>query len=414
MSFPEPSSNGNGSGSNLQRIAIGAGTLIVVILTVIIAIFLTVQDLPPGGEPVTPITSPTSIAGVTAAPTFTLTSPASLVTDTPLPPATATATPPPTATPANTNTPLPPSPTFTVAPPPPATPTLPPAQPAEPPPPGPCQPPANWVSYTVQVGDTFNSLAGRTGMTVADLVEVNCPQNFTLQPGQVIYLPFTPPTLTPTPLPSATAPPAATVTRSPTPISPEITSVTPRQVSEEYEQFFITVIGRNFRPREAGFRVELRGPQMVQLQLREVTLSETGFDALVLPGLPRGTYDLVVTNQNGQTGVRSGALSIGPVTPTPVIPQPEITDVEPESGVNDRERIIAVRGRNFQPNDSGFRVELRAGSFVEGLVVVGTASSTSFDARVPAGLPADQYDLWVINPDGQEDVEPAAYESLNP
>ena len=86
MSLPEPSNEFKSNGSNLQRIAIGAATLLVVILTVVIAIFLTLEEEFPADEVVgiTPASRPTSYTGLQPRPTATL-------------PNTATS-PPPTAT----------------------------------------------------------------------------------------------------------------------------------------------------------------------------------------------------------------------------------------------------------------------------------------------------------------------------
>jgi hypothetical protein len=95
------------------------------------------------------------------------------------------------------------------------------------------------------------------------------------------------------------------------------------------------------------------------------------------------------------------------------VPKPNIIAVEPESGFNNQERTIEIRGFNFRPNVPGFLVELRIGpTFVAELERVGQASRTSVTVIVPAGLAAEVYDVWVINPGGREDVAPAAYESL--
>lgn len=408
--------NENETTSNLQRILIGVGTLIVVVLTVIVAIFLAMQE--PEDEEPAPLAqiSPTAPVVVitntptTAPPTFTVTL-APPPTDTP----SATPEPPPATTPAPpTVTSAPVEPTFT------ATPVVIIITPTpQPPQPGTtggvCQPPPGWTTYQVQVGDTLNSLSARTNASVFDLQQVNCLESFTIRPGQVIYLPFTPPTFTPTPVPTPTGTRSATPTRTPTAIAPVISNVVPDRVDADSASVIITVIGRNFKPLESGFRVELRGPQSVMLSLSGPG-SDTNFDAVVPPGLPIGTYDIVVTNANNRTGVRESAFIIGEAPPTATsAPGPIIDSVDPEEGFNNRDVTIAVRGRNFRPNEFGFQVQLRVGQDIRAeLDLVGSASTTSFNAVIPAGLTPDLYDLWVINPDSQEDVEPAAYESLAP
>lgn len=400
----------------------------MVALTVATAIFLAIQELPE--EELTPTVQPSPTVAVFVA-TVTSTPFPTIVL---LPTSTPTATPSPvltpleeaTVTPTATETALPPPPTST-----PTTvlmtptlPAIPTPTPAAPPPTatpaavGVCQPPPTWVTYAVQTGDTLNSLANRTGTSVYELQQVNCLDSFTLRIGQTIYLPFTPPTPTVTHTPTATRPPASTPTRTPTPISPEVSRVVPSRVDEQTANsgpILITVLGGNFRPRESGFRAEFRGPQSVVLQLGQAK-TDTSFEAIVPPGLPLGSYDLVVTNPSGRAGVRASAFTIGPVTPTPSVPGPRIDSVEPDEGFNDSEVTIKVEGRNFMPDDPGFRVQLRIGQEIEAelSLVEGTGRSDSFNAIIPRGLAPGIYDLWVINPDNRQAIEPSAYESKAP
>ncbi len=336
MAAPGPG-NGNNGSNNLQRLVVGVGTLFVIVLTVVSALFLTLADLPSGGptpvaqaSPTILLPSPTSPPLPTPLPAATTAIPAFTPVSSPtVPPPTATATQlvaPPTATPIQpTATPIQPPPLPTATPLPPlvvvVTPTPLPA-PAVPSPISPsspggavCQSPPGWVSYQVQLGDTLNSLSQRTGTSVYELQQVNCLEIFTLQIGQVIYLPFTPPTPTVTYTPTA---------RTPTP-----------------------------------------------------------------------------------TPTRTG-------TPTATPRPPEIFSNFPESGVNTEEIIIAVQGRNFQTDDENFRAEFRTGGSRIPLQLGDLRTSTSFEAIVPAGIAAGEYDLWAINPDDQFDVRSSAYVALNP
>jgi hypothetical protein len=134
---------------------------------------------------------------------------------------------------------------------------------------------------------------------VYDLQQVNCLPTFTLQPGQVIYLPFNPPsptaTATSTPLtPSPTA--SVTPTSTPTPRPPEIF-----EINISLARDILTIRGRYFEPNSFGFRVELTGqtgtlPPLELGQLR----SNTGFEAKIPPTVPGGDYDLRVINPDGQ------------------------------------------------------------------------------------------------------------------
>jgi LysM repeat protein len=128
---------------------------------------------------------------------------------------------------------------------PPVTPT-PTATPTSPPPQ--CRPPANWVLYTVQPGDTLQSLAQRTNTSAQLLLEANCMRSDQIYVGQQIWLPFLPPPPTPTatyplpatatytPLPSPTftplpPPPTPTFTPVPPPLTPTFTPVPPPPTS---------------------------------------------------------------------------------------------------------------------------------------------------------------------------------------
>lgn len=310
MSFPEPSSNGS-SASPVQRLLIAVGTLIVVALTVVAAILLAVRN-PESSATGTPISTPTAVAVV---PSLT---PTPRLLPTSAPSATPSPSPSPAPTQAPTNTPPPPPPaTNTPVPPPPppvftptpiivvVTPTPLPAPLESPPSPsagtaGVCQAPSGWIPYVAQVGDTMNSLAERTGASVYDLQQVNCLTNLTIQPGQTIYLPFTPPTSTVTPTNTPTTPtatPTLTGTPTPTPRAPEIFTA---DVSVDRKTLFVT--GRNFRPDENDFRVELRGTSgTTQLTLGELR-SSTSFEAKLpsVADLPAGVYDLRVINPDGQ------------------------------------------------------------------------------------------------------------------
>jgi hypothetical protein len=177
------------------------------------------------------------------------------------------------------------------------------ATPAGPPPvietPMACPPPPNWAAYSVESGDTLNTLANRTGVSVFELQHANCLVNLTLQPGQVVYLPFNPPTSTPT---STTTP----VTPSPTPsrISiptrpPEIFSATLSQ-----QEQIITVVGRNFKVEDIDFKAALIGggpPNDNIVEIRNFKVrSSTGLVFAVPPDLPSGIYDVYVINPDGQ------------------------------------------------------------------------------------------------------------------
>jgi LysM repeat protein len=313
-------SSNESSSSPLQRIAIGIGTLVVISLIVFAAIFLAMEDLPDeqaGGEiaagtPTVIVATSTPVQRAATAtpipPTNTQTA-TSIPSDTPIPTLTLTPT---SESAAPTDTPVPaPTATDTPIPEAPATPTQAPPPPTQPPGVGVCNPPPDWVQYEVQKGDTLKSLAERTGTTQYDLYEINCLESYTIVPGQLIYLPFIPPT--------------PTATNTPTPVTPS------------------------------------------------------------------------------PTATRTG-------TPSPTPYPPEIFSNEPDTAKVSADIIMAVQGRYFLPDQDGFRVELRTGSVRYNLQLGELKTSTSFETFIPADtVEPGIYDLWVINPDNQFDVQRSAY-----
>jgi hypothetical protein len=270
------------------------------------------------------------------------------------------------------------------------------------------------VAYEAQSGDTLDSLARRVGSSVFELQQVNCLQSVNLRTGQSVYLPSIPPTPTETRTPGPTPQPGDTPTRTPTAVRPIIDDVVPDRVDENTAQseVVITVLGRNFNPSASGFRVELRGPQSVLLELGDAR-SNTNFDAIVPPNLPVGTYDIVVTNPNSdRAGVKESAYVIGEAPPTVTpSPRPIISDFSPKSGSRSAEITLTITGSFFQPNDSDFVVQLQRGGNEFVLDLGDNRTSTSFQAIIrPNQLnQTGDFDLVVINPDGQSDIADDPY-----
>ncbi len=413
----EPSQNGNDTASSpLQRIAIGAGALIVIVLTVIAAVFLAMQDLPQDETTPTVVaqTSPTGTIGATpiaspstSTPTQISSSPSPTNTNTPTPipadtdtptPPTATDQPTETPSPTETNTPVPPPPTNTPTP----------AEVTN------CgtPPPSGWVAYTVQTGDTFNSLATRTNTSVFDLQETNCLR--TIQNGDVIYLPFAPPTPTPTGTPTVAGTRRPTATRTGTPIAPKISNVIARQTGEK---IIVIVEGQNFRSQERGFRAELVGPNIIELTLGPARTS-TNFEASApVDQIQTGTYDLVVVNPNGQLGTQEKVFPPSNATPTATPLPPRIDDVDPDRGRVSEEVRVTIKGRNFGPFTSGFEIEMIPRSSGSSRFYTPNqdnrpAEDTIFDIVIPAGdLNSGFYDIKVTNPDNQSSTKSSAYEA---
>ncbi len=280
-----------------KEIIIGAVTLVVIVLTIAVAFGLGQR----GNQ--TKAIATNTIVAVKPSPTLTI-----VPTFTPIPTSTATEIPivyTPTSTPTFTPPPIP-TETFTPAPTATETPTLVPGKPGEA-----CKTPVGWVSYNVVTGDTLNTLATRTGLSVYDLQLVNCLSSYTLKESQQIYLPMMPPppTAESTRAPLPTDPPPPTPTRFP--MMPEINGLTPR-IGVLGQEMLIFVQGLNFMVDNADFRVELRGSmnnltaQVLQLGN---TRSSTSFDAIVPADLPLGVYDVYVINPGDRADVMERAYT---------------------------------------------------------------------------------------------------------
>ncbi len=82
-----------------------------------------------------------------------------------------------------------------------------------------CGPPANWVSYTVQRGETMFRLAVRHGTTISAILNANCLTSTNLQAGQRLFLPrlrSVAPTATASNTPTSTVTATGTATNTPT------------------------------------------------------------------------------------------------------------------------------------------------------------------------------------------------------
>jgi len=416
----EPISNENETSSPLQRILIGVGTLIVIILTVIAAIFLAMQDSGPGTPTIVAQASPTATnTAPLVTPSFTPTTPppppppTSTPTVTPIVPTDTPATATNTATSAateDTATPIVIVVTATATP----SATQVPASARS----GCPTTPADWMEYTDPPGDTLSSLAERTNVSVFDLQQGNCLESFTIQAGQQLFLPITPPPKTATPTPRATATATIRPQSTRTGVAPVISNVVPDRIDADanLQPVTITVLGRNFRPTESGFTVELRGPQSLQLELGG-SRTDTSFDAIVPANLTLGTYDVVVTNQNGRAGVRESAFIIGEAPPTATPgPAPDIDTVSNALEDNGTTLRLTVTGDSFRPNEQGFTVQLQlsGGDLTVPLTVNEDnipATSSSFEAIAPISdfTISGVYTLRVQNPDGQFAQQTNAY-----
>lgn len=314
-----------------ERIAIGAATLAVVILTITAAFLLARDEVATPAPAPTENTAetPTEIVVPTQRPTTS--SPTDSPPETPTHTPTSTPPPIPTDTPSPTDTPVPPivetptpelpldTPT--------ATPTI--GPPTDTPTatrlPNAChRTPLDWVDYQIQRGDTWDTLSRRIGLSVFDLQLANCSTQ-TLQPIDIIYLPFKPPTPTPTDIPTSlpTSTPIPTIisaSATPTPIAPIIEKVVPHN-GPLGQQARLLVFGRNFGSIDNSggnvsdsFRAEFIqiAPSSGTTPLQIVRVSSTDFEAIVPATLPEGCYHLLVINPANRSTVKEQAYTNNP------------------------------------------------------------------------------------------------------
>ncbi len=204
--------------------------------------------------------------------------------------------------------------------------------------------------------------------------------------------PTSSPTSTPTPT-STPAPRLPTPTHTPTstPLPPPtVLSITPDQGSNS-APVLATIQGANFL-----------GTPAVTLGSFSVAVDATTADTIVgwVPaGIPPGTYDLTVTNPDGQSDTLPAAY-------TALGPPPSVFSITPNQGVNTDPVPVTIQGSNF------FGTPTAALDGVS--IAIFTASPDTLTGEVPAGIPPGTYDLTVTNPDGQSDTLAAAYTVLAP
>jgi hypothetical protein len=187
----------------------------------------------------------------------------------------------------------------------------------------------------------------------------------------------------PTPTPTSTSKPGP---------PPHIDQVAPKQGYND-RTTTLTITGTNF--------VSVPGVSLGSNHLAGVTfVSATQLQAVVPAGLPVGTFNLVVTNPDGQSAPLPNAFSILYGNPVPY-------NVLPSQGRNDLPNDIYIYGYNFSPGATAHI----GGTSLLNLTVI---DETQLRGTVPAGLAAGIYDLTVINPGGLQGVLPASYTVVDP
>ncbi len=199
----------------------------------------------------------------------------------------------------------------------------------------------------------------------------------------------------PTPTPTTPAP-SPTATSTAVPPGFRVVSVNPAEGAGN-QTTRITIQGSGFATSPAP-TVRLSGSQGRFDLTNVTTVSAASFAATVPANLSAGNYDLIVTNPNGRVGTLPNAFTV-------LSGDPVITQVLPNSGLNDRDNDLVIAGLNFA---AGAEVTLGTTALATSRV-----NGTALLAVVPAGLSPDSYDLTVTNPGGGQAQLAAAYTVLN-
>lgn len=194
-------------------------------------------------------------------------------------------------------------------------------------PPTSCPPPRNWKPYTIQTGDTLESLAATSGISVDALSQANCLLSSTLLPGTILYLP-----------------PAPTNTRAPAPAQSATDTAAPtaRPCGPPPGWVLYTV-----KPGDTLYRLSVvLGVSVGQLQMANCLSSPNLIQAgsvIYVPFLPKASSTPTATQRPKQptatktavppsptTAVPPSATPTTPNTPTPETPTPvTVTPVTP-------------------------------------------------------------------------------------
>jgi hypothetical protein len=206
-------------------------------------------------------------------------------------------------------------------------------------------------------------------------------------------------TPTPTHTPTATPTPTGTLpTPTPTGIvgSLTVSAIAPPE-GNTIQSTNVTITGTGFVVGTAAFLQDQQGVRTALTNVSQV--SATQLQGVVPSGFAAGQYDLVVTNPDGALAVLPAAFSV-------LADTPQITEIRPARGVNDRETTINIYGFSF---DTQATVDLENTDLTTTRV-----NGTHLRAIVPDGLSPGAYGIQVTNPGNRTATLADAYTVLSP
>jgi outer membrane protein OmpA-like peptidoglycan-associated protein len=165
------------------------------------------------------------------------------------------------------------------------------------------------------------------------------------------------------------------------------------------EKVTVSLAGTDFR---AGAKVELRtGDQVIEATDVEVVSDILITAVFDLAGAVPGTYDVIVTNDDGKAGSLDGGFEIQ-------YPEPILSEIGPNQGLTAETVTVNLTGTDFR---AGAKVELKAGDQVIEATDVEVVSDILITAVFDlAGAVPGTYDVIVINDDGKAGSLDGGYE----
>lgn len=168
------------------------------------------------------------------------------------------------------------------------------------------------------------------------------------------------------------------------PDAPVLESISPTS-SQAGTQQLVTLTGQSFL---AGATVTIGGEALTNIEVQ----SETTIEATVPASINAGSYDVTITNPDGQFSTLSDAYTV-------LAPPPSLTSISPSVVTVGQQ--ITLTGENF----------LAGASVSIGTVVAESPTvinATQMTTVVPLSMAAGLYGVTVTNPDGQSAVLPDA------
>jgi len=184
------------------------------------------------------------------------------------------------------------------------------------------------------------------------------------------------------------------------PDSPLVAGITPG-TGENTGTVTANVTGSGFHPNVTVRLVN--GVQNVTGTVLSTSATDIGVQ-FNLTGIPAGTYDLTVTNEDDQSSTKEGAFTV-------TNPHPTVSDVSPSSGLNTGYVTLDITGTGFLPNATvtfsrGATTFSESSTFQNSTWIRCTASLI--------GKEAGTYNITVTNTDGLSGTKTDAFTIQNP